>query len=531
MVRFKWLAIARVRNADQSEQFEISNYAHRDPKNAAPASPICRRQRSLPPSDGTFRNMLFSILFGLLATAGPYSAAWAFSESGGITPGVSQYTVNTVVGWLHKYENATPSFKPGDVLISKDLDRLRPFMVPGYLEQLDFDGSRVEIAATRNHLPRKDFLACTEKYQNQVRLRADGTIANYVCGQPFADATLSAKESESGVKAAWNFEYRWQNAGHGALNWLLSIVRFPGNHDGQQIILPSPMELWTIPHTSELPTNVSAQYGGGEIQRTMGCVYWRFYLSHLAPFSTNGGLLPGVQDAGSFEFKEFTGFYSPFDIRGTAFIVWRYNDPYRADESWAYLPAIRRVRRVTAEVKSDSLLGTDHTIADFYGFADRVVNWNWKFLGWKTALAIHDMRHPNTQLYGPTGLLVDDVWSLRKFAVVLRTPKDPRNPYSGVINFWDSENWDSWWTMAFDKKGHLWKVWQWPKRWSEDYAGHPFSEWNVGVRATSNPGPIVVDVQNNRGTIILNWGRGYPIPSPSYLKLISEPSSLEETHR
>jgi hypothetical protein len=41
------------------------------------------------------------------------------------------------------------------------------------------------------------------------------------------------------------------------------------------------------------------------------------------------------------------------------------------------------VRRVTAEVKSDSLLGTDHTIADFYGFADRVVNWNWKFLGWK----------------------------------------------------------------------------------------------------------------------------------------------------
>ena len=62
-----------------------------------------------------------------------------------------------------------------------------------------------------------------------------------------------------------------------------------------------------------------------------------------------------------------------------------------------------------------------HPIAS-YGFADRVVNSKWKFLGWKTVLAIHDMRHPNTQLYGPTGLLVDDSWSLRKFAVVLRTP-------------------------------------------------------------------------------------------------------------
>lgn len=479
------------------------------------------------------RRVFHLALCCLLGAAALLHATRSFAAGGdATTPDISQYTVNTVVDWLHKYANATPDFKPGDVLTSKDLDRLRPFIVPGYLEQLNFPGAKVEIAATRSHLPRQDFLDCSEKYQNQVVLTKDGTIANYVCGQPFADDTLSADKPDSGVKAAWNFEYRWQNAGHGALNWLLSIVRLPGNHDGEKMILPAPLQLWTIPHTSALPTDVTAQYGGGgTFQRTMGCVYWRFYLSHLAPYASSGGVLPGVQDAKDFEFKEFTGFYTPFDIRGTAFIVWRYNDPFRADESWAYLPAIRRVRRVTAEVKSDSLLGTDHTIADFYGFADRVVNWNWKFLGWKTVLAIHDMRHPDTQLYGPTGLLVDDVWTLRKYAVILRTPKDPRNPYSGVINFWDSENWDSWWTMAFDRNGHLWKVWQWPKRWSEDYAGGPFAEWNVGVKATTNPGPIVIDVQNSRGTIILNWGRGYPIPSPSYLKSIMEPTSLEDTHR
>ena len=90
------------------------------------------------------------------------------------TPDISQYTVDTIVDWLHKYENAPPSFKPGDVLTNKDIKRLT-LMVPGYLEQLNFPGARVEIATTpENHLPRQDFLDCTEKYQNQVVLKKDG---------------------------------------------------------------------------------------------------------------------------------------------------------------------------------------------------------------------------------------------------------------------------------------------------------------------------------------------------------------------
>ncbi|HTY54268.1 MAG TPA: DUF1329 domain-containing protein [Candidatus Binataceae bacterium] len=483
-----------------------------------------RRITGCLPTSTRARLLILMLFTALLIAQRSYA-----QDAGG--PDVSRYTVDTIVQWLHKYQDAQPTFKPGDVLTSKDIERLRPFMAPGYLEQLNFPGARVKVVETVNHTPRRDFMECTEKYQRQVRLRDDGTIDNYTCGQPFSDATIDANDPRSGVRAAWNFEYRWQNVGHGALDWLLTILRFPGNHGGQTI-LPEPIGLWTLPHNSPLPTDVTDQYGGGGYyQRTMACVYWRFYLSHLAPFANSGGVLPGAQHGEDFEFKEFTGFYAPFDIRGTAFVVWRYSDPYRGDDAWAYLPAIRRVRRVTAEVKSDSLLGTDHTISDFYGFADRVVNWDWKFLGWKTVLAIHDMKQPNTHLYGPNGLLVDDVWSLRKYAVILRTPKDPRNPYSAVINFWDAENWDSWWTIAFDRRGNLWKIWQWPKRWSEDYQNEPFAEWNVGVRATSNPGPVVVDVQNSRGTIILNWGRGFPIPSPGYINSVIEPSSLELTHR
>ncbi len=54
------------------------------------------------------------------------------------------------------------------MLTSKDLERIRPFIYPGYLEQLNFPEFRITIGATVDHTPRKDFLDYTEKYQSQV---------------------------------------------------------------------------------------------------------------------------------------------------------------------------------------------------------------------------------------------------------------------------------------------------------------------------------------------------------------------------
>ncbi len=49
-------------------------------------------------------------------------------------------------------------------------------------------------------MPRKDYADCTEKYQGQVKLKSDGTIDNYVCGQPFSDASLVPGDPQSGFK-------------------------------------------------------------------------------------------------------------------------------------------------------------------------------------------------------------------------------------------------------------------------------------------------------------------------------------------
>ena len=34
---------------------------------------------------------------------------------------------------------------------------------------------------------------------------------------------------------------------------------------------------------------------------------------------------------------------------------------------------------------------------------------------------------------------------------------------------WDAQNWDAWLMVAFDRKGKLWKVWEFQKKWSETF--------------------------------------------------------------
>ncbi len=39
---------------------------------------------------------------------------------------------------------------------------------------------------------------------------------------------------------------------------------------------------------------------------------------------------------------------------------YRYLDPDKQDDSWLYLPSLRRVRRLSAAQRSDALFGQDH---------------------------------------------------------------------------------------------------------------------------------------------------------------------------
>ncbi len=200
---------------------------------------------------------------------------------------VKSYTRATFDEWLAKYKDAKPDFKVGDVLTAKDIERMRPFVFPGYVEQFNFPEFKATIAAPVDHTPRKDYMACTEKYQSQVRLQPDHTMANYVCGQPFPNSALTTSDPDAGWKAAWNYEYRWQNFG------LFTIPpatwdRFGGSHDIPKWEDPPsdwlsnvglPNLNYTVPSSDEMKMIYG---GGGSFQRTLSAFYKRLYYTHLA---------------------------------------------------------------------------------------------------------------------------------------------------------------------------------------------------------------------------------------------------------
>jgi hypothetical protein len=277
---------------------------------------------------------------------------------------------------------------------------------------------------------------------------------------------------------------------------------------------------------SFLPTDLSPSFGGGgKFVHSASGTYRRVYFSHLAQREGQGGTL-NVPDAEKFFWKEFLAFLSPFEMRGRALINYRYADINRPVDAWVY--ALRRIRRVSIEKSADLILGSDQTIDDFYSFWGRSTEWNWKFLGWKQLLSVMDSSHDYIHLYGPNGELLDDVWSLRSFAVVERTPKRPGVPYCSVVMFWDAQNWQPWLAIGFDQAGNLWRVWTFQSHWSENF--HDWAELSRGTHTSVLMAQIVADYSRHRSTILAGFGVGNPNAVDKDVDARFDLSSLESLH-
>jgi outer membrane lipoprotein-sorting protein len=57
-------------------------------------------------------------------------------------------------------------------------------------------------------------------------------------------------------------------------------------------------------------------------------------------------------------------FRTPRDVAGTGYLSFSYDDESKDDDIWLYLPAMKRVRRITGSGKNDSFMGTDFTYED-----------------------------------------------------------------------------------------------------------------------------------------------------------------------
>ncbi len=432
------------------------------------------------------------------------------------------FTPEDHIAWINANQNAQPQFVDGDVITFDKADLIRPFTPTEYQDIQIFDGMEVKIKDAGDISPPEIYQKATEQFAGQATIAADGAIENYTVGRPFDPATFKPGK-EDGYKMIWNFNYRWQLGGlnNQEVHWVW--VRAGGDHSKHEVM-------------SEQGGKYAEYYGGGgSFERVLAGPYRRVMFSHRSDLpETNYKVNNGEGFAKGTEFREYTGFTSPFDIAGTAFLILRYDDPRKTDDSWAYIPSLRRVRRISAEVKSDSLLGTDHTLEDFYCFNGRPLEHEWEYVGSARELAVARSRNSDTMFYGPNGWAVRDDWALRTVDIVKQIPKRSSHPYSLKFMHIDRESGECYYANAFDKAGQLWKVWQLSKMFSDDpqmaesvaeFKGRPTPP---NTRFSSFQSIQVIDLQNNRGTLVPCRGTSAPILSINEIKKLYDVNALTE---
>jgi hypothetical protein len=57
-------------------------------------------------------------------------------------------------------------------------------------------------------------------------------------------------------------------------------------------------------------------------------------------------------------------FESPGDVKGTGYLSWEYDDQEKEDNRWLYMPALRKIRRISGSSDGDYFMGTDFTYDD-----------------------------------------------------------------------------------------------------------------------------------------------------------------------
>ena len=70
-----------------------------------------------------------------------------------------------------------------------------------------------------------------------------------------------------------------------------------------------------------------------------------------------------TKDLGKIE-KSIMFFLSPADVKNTSFMNWSYDADNKADDQWIYLPALKKVKRISSDSKSDYFMGSDFTYDD-----------------------------------------------------------------------------------------------------------------------------------------------------------------------
>lgn len=249
--------------------------------------------------------------------------------------------------------------KPGDVINKSNVDLVKDLIPDGYVPMVERGMEIIISEPGAWHTP-EYFVEITKKNDGQAyidekdNLRTKGGLFNkepnswWDGGVPFPDIKLD--DPQAGIKVMYN-----------------GIHAYEGDD---------------FTHDETNPQYVGSD---GNVERTIKMSWDRIYLTSRELLDPKPTYAPKYKDV---LFKNFAYVQEPFDLKGFGNLIVRYCDSTKQDDNFSYIPAMRRVRRLSSAQKFDAFVGCDVTLGDFRQLDVPTALGKYKLLAKKPMLAM-----------------------------------------------------------------------------------------------------------------------------------------------
>jgi hypothetical protein len=144
-------------------------------------------------------------------------------------------------------------------------------------------------------------------------------------------------------------------------------------------------------------------------------------------------------------------------------LAYRYLDPKQDDQTYLYLPTLRRVLRGDAGTRSTPITNSCISPDDLFGWDGRTFAFSYKFIKEQKVLFCADTNADvewGMKKFKETGGDIPydgENWSIRDAYVIEVIPKDNRYPQSRKLLYIDKEVLGVMYSSSWDRAGNLWK--------------------------------------------------------------------------
>jgi hypothetical protein len=216
------------------------------------------------------------------------------------------------------------------------------------------------------------------------------------------------------------------------------------------------------------------------------------------------------------ESRQLAAALQPKDLEGVGVLTWRINDWTTWDQVWAFLPTIRRVRRMRSSTRGERVPGFEVQGDDADCYDNKTSYFAWKLVGQGEIIGPIGTANPyafaltdeppgrrvmdvpyNRAVFetrGATGagwFTLDNVFVKRPVWIVDGTPRDPYYEAGRVVLYVDRDLYHGYYKLTFNKAGELYRTNFCGQAWGRSQDGSfaaPSALLMLGVNEKENRG-------------------------------------------